>query len=116
MDFVEGLPRSKKGNESIWVIVDWLTKSAHFIPVSVHKTADKLGQVYIQEIVHLHGTLVSIVSDRDSLFVVEFWESFQHALDARLDLNMAYHPRIDGQTEWVNQILEDMLRDRKSVV
>ena len=69
MDFVDGLPRSKKGNESIWVIVDRLTKSAHFISVSVHRAADKLAQLYIREIVRLHGTPVSIVSDWDSLFV-----------------------------------------------
>ena len=76
MDFVEGLPRSKKGNESIWVIVDRLTKSAHFIPVSVHRTANKLAQLYIREIVRLHGTPISIVSDRDPLFMAKFWESF----------------------------------------
>ena len=85
MDFVDGLSRSKRGNESIWVIVDRLTKSAHFIPISVHRTADKLARLYIREVVRLHGAPVSIDSDRDPLFVAEFWESFQHALGARLD-------------------------------
>ena len=92
------------------MIVDRLTKSAHFIPISVHRTADKLARLYIREVVRLHGAPVSIVSDRDPLFVAEFWESFQHALGARLDLSMAYHPQTNGQTERVNQILEDMLR------
>ena len=77
MNFIDSLLRSKKGNESIWVIVDRLTKSAHFILVSVHRRADKLAQLYIQEIVRLYGTLVSIVLDRESLFVAEFWKSFQ---------------------------------------
>ena len=110
MDFVDGLPRSRRGNESIWVIVDRLTKAAHFIPISVHRTADSLARLYIREVVRLHGVPTSIISDRDSLFVSEFWDSFQKALGSKLDLSTAYHPQTDGQTERVNQVLEDMLR------
>ena len=110
MDFVDGLPKSRKGNESIWVIVDRLTKSAHFVPISVHRTADKLARLYVREIVRLHGIPISIVSDRDTLFVSEFWESFQQAMGTRLDLSTAYHPETDGQSERVNQVIEDMLR------
>ena len=102
MDFVDGLSRSKKENKSIWVIVDRLTKSAYFIPVSVHRTVDKLAQFYIREIVHLHRTSVSSVLDWDSLFVAEFWESFQRATGTQLDVSTAYHPQSDWQTERVN--------------
>ena len=110
MDFVDGLPKSQRGNESIWVIVDRLTKSAHFIPVSVYRNADHLAKLYIREVVRLHGIPISIVSDRDSIFVSEFWESFQRAMGTKLELSTAYHPESDGQTERVNLVLEDMLR------
>ena len=72
MDFVDGLPRSRKGNTGIWVVVDRLTKSAHFIPVKSKRTAPWLASVYIREIVHLHGVPSSIVSDRDPIFTSEF--------------------------------------------
>ena len=75
MDFIDGLPRSRKGNESIWVIVDRLTKSAHFIPVRSNRTAASLAQLYVKEVVRLHGVPSSIVSDRDPLFTSEFWRS-----------------------------------------
>lgn len=65
MDFVDGLPRSRRGNESIWVVVDRLKKSAHFIPVKSTRTAATLATLYIKEIVRLHGIPLSIVSDRD---------------------------------------------------
>lgn len=110
MDFIDGLPRSQRGNESIWVIVDRLTKVAHFIPISSQRNADRLAQLYIREVVKLHGVPISIVSDRDALFTSEFWKSLQSALGTRIDMGTAYHPQTDGQTERVNQILEDMLR------
>ena len=75
MDFIVGLPRSSKGMDSIWVIVDRLTKSAHFLPVKTIYNADKLVVIYIDEIVRLHGVPVSIVSDRDSKFTSRFWLS-----------------------------------------
>jgi len=110
MDFIDGLPRSRKGNESIWVIVDRLTKSAHFIPVGSNKTAASLAQLYVKEIIRLHGIPSSIVSDRDPLFTSDFWRSLQDALGAELNLSTAYHPQTDGQTERVNRVLEDLLR------
>ena len=75
MDFIVGLPRSSRGMDSIWVIVDRLTKSAHFLPVKTFYNADKLANIYMTEIVRLHGVPVSIVSDRDSEFVSRFWQS-----------------------------------------
>ena len=74
MDFIDGLPKSRKGNESIWVIVDRSTKSAHFIPLPVTRTVRLLCEKYIQEIVRLHGVPLSIVSDRDTLFTSNFWK------------------------------------------
>ncbi|WVZ81777.1 hypothetical protein U9M48_029119 [Paspalum notatum var. saurae] len=110
MDFIVGLPRSPKGNDSIWVIVDRLTKSAHFIPVKANYNASRLAELYIQNILRLHGAPLSIVSDRGPQFTARFWKSLQRALDTKLDYNTAYHPQTDGQTERVNQLLEDLLR------
>ena len=92
MDFIVGLPRFSRGMDSIWVIVDRLTKSAHFLPVKTIYNADKLANIYMTEIVRLHGVLVSIVFDRDSKFVSRFWQSLQQALGTELRLSSAYHP------------------------
>ena len=92
MDFVDGLPRSRKGNTSIWVIVDRLTKSAHFIPVKSKRTASWLASIYLREVVRLHGVPSSIVSDRDPIFTSQFWNSLQEAMGTRLNLSTAYHP------------------------
>ncbi|KAL0556559.1 hypothetical protein IC582_005073 [Cucumis melo] len=110
MDFIIGLPRTLKGYTVIWVVVDRLTKLAHFVPGKSTYTASKWGQLYMTEIVKLHGVPVSIVSDRDARFTSKFWKGLQLALGARLDFSTAFHPQTDGQTERLNQILEDMLR------
>ncbi|CAL8155924.1 unnamed protein product [Prunus armeniaca] len=110
MDFVTGLPRSPKGRDAIWVIVDRLTKSAHFLPVKTTEYTENLGKLYVREIVRLHGIPVSIVSDRDSKFTSKFWGSLQKALGTQLNFSTAFHPQTDGQSERTIQILEDMLR------
>ena len=110
IDFIVGLPRTRGGNDSIWVIVDRLTKSAHFVPVKTTYNTDILAGIYIREIVRLHGVPQSIVSDRGSAFTSRFWRSFQEALGSDLDYSSAFHPQTNGQMERVNQILEDMLR------
>ena len=92
------------------MIVDRLTKSTHFIPVRSNRTARSLAQLYLKEIVRLHGVPKSIVSDRDPLFTSKFWEAFQEELGTTLNLISAYHPQTDGQTERVNRVLEDVLR------
>ena len=110
MDFVVGLPRTQRGADAIWVIVDRLTKSAHFLPVRVSDTPEKLATQYVDEIVRLHGVPVSIVSDRDPRFTSRFWQKLHDALGTQLNFSTAFHPQTDGQSERTIQILEDMLR------
>ncbi|KAA0058528.1 DNA/RNA polymerases superfamily protein [Cucumis melo var. makuwa] len=110
IDFITGLPRTLKGYTVIWVVVDRLTKSAHFVPGKSTYIDSKWGQLYMTEIVRLHGVPVSIVSDRDAHFKSKFWKGLQLALDTRLDFSTTFHPQTDGQTERLNQVLEDMLR------
>ncbi|KAG8490982.1 hypothetical protein CXB51_014123 [Gossypium anomalum] len=110
MDFVSGLPFTPLKKDSIWVIVDRLTKSAHFIPVRTDFSLQKLAKLYMAEIVRLHGVPVSIISDRDPRFTSRFWQKLHEALGTRLNFSTAFHPQTDGQSERVIQILEDMLR------
>ena len=110
MDFVFGLPRSPRGHDAIWVIVDRLTKSAHFLPIKWGITMDKLAKLYVNEVVRLHGVPISIVSDRDPRFTSRFWQSLQEALGTKLHFSTAFHPQTDGQSERTIQTLEDMLR------
>lgn len=110
MDFIVGLPKTSKGYNSIWVIVDRLTKIAHFLPVKDHYPAKAYAELYINRIFSLHGTPKTIISDRGTQFMSKFWEELHKSLDTKLIHSSAYHPQTDGQTERVNQILEDMLR------
>ncbi|KAL0560523.1 hypothetical protein IC582_000928 [Cucumis melo] len=110
MDFITGLPRTLRGFTVIWVVVDRLTKSAHFVPGKSTYTASKWAQLYMSEIVRLHGVPVSIISDRDARFTSKFWKGLRIAMGTRLDFSTAFHPQTDGQTERLNQVLEDMLR------
>ncbi|GJV67437.1 reverse transcriptase domain-containing protein [Tanacetum coccineum] len=110
MDFISKLPRTSSGHDSIWVIIDRLTKSAHFLAIREDYKIERLARLYINEIVARHGVPVSIISDRDSYFTSRFWQSLQKALGTRLDLSTAYHPETDGQSERTIQTLEDMLR------
>jgi transposase InsO family protein len=110
MDFVVGLPRTPRGKDAIWVVVDRLTKSAHFIPMKTTNSAEELVPLYMKEVLRLHGVPKSIVSDRDSKFVSKFWQSLHNALGTKLSLSVAFHPQTDGQSERTIQTLEDMLR------
>ncbi|KAG8472899.1 hypothetical protein CXB51_034781 [Gossypium anomalum] len=110
MDFISGLPLTPGKKNAIWVIVDRLTKSAHFIPVRTDYSLNKLAELYIREIVRLHGIPLSIISDRDPRFTSRFWKKLQEALGTKLNFSTAFHPQTDGQSERVIQILEDMLR------
>ena len=110
MDLVIGLPRSTKGYDSIWVIVDRLTKSVHFLPVRTTYTTAQYAKIFLDRIVSLHGVPISIVSDRGTQFTSKFWESFQRALGTQLRFSTAFHPQTDGQSKRTIQTLEDMLR------
>ncbi|GKF82313.1 putative reverse transcriptase domain-containing protein, partial [Tanacetum coccineum] len=118
MDFVTKLPRttglncreSAAGQDTIWVIVDRLTKSAHFLPMREDGTLEKLTRQYLKEVVSKHGVPVSIISNRDEKFTSHFWKSLHKALRTQLDMSTAYHPETDGQSERTIQMLEDMLR------
>ncbi|GKB94785.1 hypothetical protein Tco_0980922 [Tanacetum coccineum] len=110
MDFITKLLKTSNGYDTIWVIVDRLTKSAHFLPIREKDSMDKLARLYLKEIVVLHGVPISIISDRDSRFTSNFWKSLQKALGTNLDMSTAYHPQTDGQSERTIQTLEDMLR------
>ncbi|KAA3460519.1 DNA/RNA polymerases superfamily protein [Gossypium australe] len=105
-----GLPLTPSKKDSVWVVVDRLTKTAHFIPVRVDYSLQKLAKLYVSEIVRLHGVPVSIISDRDPRFTSRFWKALHQALGTRLDFSTAFHPQSDGQSERVIQILEDTLR------
>ncbi|GKA97173.1 reverse transcriptase domain-containing protein [Tanacetum coccineum] len=99
MDFITKLPRTSSEYDSIWVIIDRLTKSAHFIPIRETYSMDKLTKLYIKEIVSRHGVPISIISDRDSKFTSNFWQSLQKAFRTQLDMSTAYHPQTDGQSK-----------------
>ena len=110
MDFVTGLPRTQAGNDTIWVIVDRLTKSAHFLAIKETDKFSQLAAVYLKEVVSRHGVPTSIISDRDPRFTSELWQSMHKSFGSQLDMSTAYHPQTDGQSERTIQTLEDMLR------
>ena len=92
MDFVVGLPLTGRKHDLVWVVVDRLTKLAHFLPVRTDYSLDKLAELYIKEIVRLHGIPISIISDRDPRFTSRFWGKLQEALGTRLNFSTAFHP------------------------
>ena len=110
MDFITGLPTTRKGNDSIWIIVDQMTKSAHFIPAMTRYRPPEYADLYMAETVKLHGIPKTIISDRGPQFTAHFWERMHKSLGTSLVRSTAYHPQTSGQTERLNQVLEDMLR------
>ncbi|GJS92878.1 putative reverse transcriptase domain-containing protein [Tanacetum coccineum] len=110
MDFITKLPKSSHGFDTIWVIVDRLTKSAHFLPIRENDPLDKLERLYLKRIVARHEIPIKIICDRDGRFTSNFWISFQKALGTNISMSIAYHPETDGQSERTIQTLEDMLR------
>ncbi|GJU94381.1 putative reverse transcriptase domain-containing protein [Tanacetum coccineum] len=110
MDFITKLPRTINGHDTIWVIMDRLTKSAYFLPIQEDFKMDRLARLYLNEIIARHEMPISIISDRDSRFTSRFWQSMQKALGTKLDISMAYHPQTDSQSECTIQTLEDILK------
>jgi transposase InsO family protein len=110
MDFIVGLSRTQSGYDSIRVIMDRLTKVAHFIAVKTTYSGPQLAELYMSRTVCLHGVPRKIVSDSGTQFTSRFWERLHETLITQLRFSSAYHPQTDGHTKRVNQILEDMLR------
>nr|GFA07179.1 retrotransposon protein, putative, Ty3-gypsy subclass [Tanacetum cinerariifolium] len=110
MDFVTKLPKTATGQDTIWIIVDRITKSAHFLPMREDDTLEKLKRQYLKEVVSRHGVPVLIISDRDGKFTSHFEKSLHKALGTRLDMSTTHHPRTYGQSERIIQALKDMLR------
>eukprot|EP00253_Pinus_taeda_P016605 PITA_16605 len=110
MDFITGLPKTKRNNDSIFVVVDKLSKTAHFIPVQSTYRAAQIAHIFMQNVFKLHGLPKTIISDRDVKFTSAFWKTLFVELGTQLNFSTAYHPQTDGQTERVNQMVEDMLR------
>ena len=110
MDFVTHLPWVSRKHDAVWVIVDRLTNSAHFLAMWITFTLEEFYRLYIREIVRLHGVQVSIVSDQDPRFTAHFWKSFQGSMGTQLMMSIAFHIQIEGQLERTIQVLKDMLR------
>ncbi|GJQ92731.1 putative reverse transcriptase domain-containing protein [Tanacetum coccineum] len=108
MNFVTKLPRTPSGNDTIWVILDRLIKSSHFLPMRENDPMDKLARLYLKKVVTRHGIPVSIICDRDGRFTSNFWRSFQKALGTRFDMSTTYHPKTDEQSERTILTLEDI--------
>jgi hypothetical protein len=110
MDFIMGLPLTARMKDSIWVIVDRLTKTAHFIVVHTTYSVHQYAELYMDQIVRLHGIPKTMISGRGTQFVARFWEQLHECLGTKLIHSSSYHLQTDGQTERINQILEDMLQ------
>ncbi|KAD5960583.1 hypothetical protein E3N88_12055 [Mikania micrantha] len=110
MDFITKLPKTANGCDTIWVIVNQLTKYAHFLPIKEIDKLDRLTRIYLKEVVSRHRVPISTISDQDSRFTAHFWKSLHKALGKRLDMSTAYHPQTDGQSERTIQTLEDVLQ------
>ncbi|GJY99029.1 putative reverse transcriptase domain-containing protein [Tanacetum coccineum] len=110
MDFITKLPKTSNGYDTIWVIVDRLTKSAHFLPMKETDSMKRLTRLYLKEVVSRHRVSVSIISNRDGRFTSHLWQSLHKGLGTRLDMCMAYLSQTDGQSKRTIQTLKDMLR------
>jgi hypothetical protein len=120
MDFITGLPRTNKQHDSIMVVVDKLTKVAHFIPLKTTHKEINVDDIYMREVIGLHNIPKKIVSDRDPKFTSKFWRGLFKEIRMNLNFSTAYHPESDGQTKRLNQVIEDMLRmyvmDKQSIL
>ena len=110
MDFITKLPKTRFQNDAIMVVADKLTKETHFIPVKTTHKETHIADIYMKEIARLHGIQKSIVSERVSKFTSKFWKGLFKGFCTSLNMSTTYHPQADGQTERVNQVIEDMSR------
>ena len=109
MDFITGLPKSKKQNDSIFIVIEKLSKETHFIPMKLTYKAMNIADIFLKEIFSLNGIPKEIILDRYDKFIGNFWRSLFSELETQLNFSTTYHPQTDGQTKRVNQIVEDML-------
>jgi hypothetical protein len=109
LDFITGLPKTQKQNDSIMVVIDKLSKYAHFIHVNSTFKAINIVEIFMKEIFRLHGIPKMVISDRDVKFTFAFWKELFAGLNTNLNFSMIYHPQMDGQNEMTNQIIDDML-------
>ena len=110
MDFNTSFPKTQKGHDAIFVVIDRLSKFAHFLPIRESITASQLADLYVSRVISLHGVPLEINFDRGRLFTSRLWQSFQNAMGTHLSFSTTFHPQSSGQVERVNQILEYMLR------
>jgi len=110
MDFIVQLPTTHRGYDAIIVIVDRLSKRAHFCPTHTSVTAPEVAKIFFSTIFKNHGLPQTIISDRDVKFTSRFWKTLFEQVGTKLALSTAFHPQTDGQTERMNRTLEEMLR------
>ena len=110
MDFITGLPGTRRHHDSIWVILDRMTKSSRFLAVKTTDSAEDYAKLYINEIVRLHGILLSIILDRGHYLTSHFWKSFQKGLGIQVNISTTFHPHTYRHAERTIQTLEDILR------
>jgi transposase InsO family protein len=110
MDFITGLPRTRKQHDSIMMVVEKLTKAAHFVPLKTTHRATEVVDMFLKEVARLHGIPKTIMYDRDLKFTSNFWKGLFKGFRTNLNFSTSYHPESDGQIERVNRVIEDMLR------
>ncbi|CAI7836990.1 unnamed protein product, partial [Closterium sp. NIES-54] len=110
LDFITGLPSTSRGHDSILVVIDKFSKMGHFIPTNATATAEATARLFFDRIITIHGIPATLISDRDSKFMSKLWKELMGLLGTKLAMSSAYHPQTDGQTERLNQVVEQLLR------
>ncbi|GJP69722.1 hypothetical protein CLOP_g722 [Closterium sp. NIES-67] len=110
LDFITGLPPTTSSHDAILVVIDKFSKMGHFIPTHTTARTEETAQLFVRHIISQHGIPTTLISDRDPKFTSKFWKELMSLLGTKLGMSSAYHPQTDGQTERLNQIVEQLLR------